>query len=44
MSILIEHEPRRWYDYVCSICAVIGGSFTVVGFLSAVLSWFIPTK
>jgi hypothetical protein len=38
MSIMIESVPKKWYDFVCSICAVIGGSFTVVGILSGLLT------
>ena len=38
MSIVIEYESKRWYTYICSVCAVIGGSFTVVGLLSNLLA------
>lgn len=28
---------RRWYDFITSLCAIIGGTFTVVGLVDTLL-------
>ena len=33
MAVVISKEERKWYDFLTSICGVIGGTFTVVGLL-----------
>ena len=33
MAVLVSSEGRRWYDFVTSLCAIVGGTFTVVGLL-----------
>jgi thiol-disulfide isomerase/thioredoxin len=37
MAVLVSSKGRRWYDFVTSVCAIIGGTFTVVGLVDAVL-------
>jgi len=37
MSVVVKKDSRRWYDYVTSLCAIIGGSFTTMGLLDGVL-------
>lgn len=36
-QVLVSSKGRRWYDFVTSVCAIIGGTFTVVGLIDAVL-------
>lgn len=37
MSVIVEKEGRRWYDYLTSLCAIIGGTFTTLGLIDATL-------
>lgn len=37
MSVVVEKEGRKWYDYLTSLCAIIGGTFTTLGLIDAVL-------
>lgn len=37
MSVVVEKEGRKWYDYMTSLCAIIGGTFTTLGLIDAVL-------
>eukprot|EP00980_Cylindrotheca_fusiformis_P025148 scaffold13207_cov143-Cylindrotheca_fusiformis.AAC.1 len=37
MSVVVEKESRKWYDYLTSLCAIIGGTFTTLGLIDAVL-------
>ena len=37
MSVVVEKEGRKWYDYLTSLCAIIGGTFTTLGLNDAVL-------
>jgi thiol-disulfide isomerase/thioredoxin len=37
MAVVVIHKGRRWYDFVTSVCAIIGGTFTVVGLIDAAL-------
>ena len=32
IAVTYENESKRWYDYITSLMAIIGGTFTVVGF------------
>lgn len=36
IAVRYRLEWRRWYDYVTSLLAIIGGTFTVIGMLDAV--------
>jgi len=37
MAVIVQNKGRRWYDFITSLCAIIGGTFTVVGIVDAVL-------
>jgi hypothetical protein len=37
MSVIVEKEGRHWYDYLTSLCAIIGGTFTSLGLIDAML-------
>ncbi len=37
MSVVVGKTGRRWYDYLTSLCAIIGGTFTTLGLIDAVL-------
>lgn len=37
MAVLISSKGRRWYDFVTSVFAIIGGTFTVVGLIDAII-------
>jgi len=37
MAVLISSKGRRWYDFVTSVCAIVGGTFTVVGLIDALI-------
>lgn len=37
MSVVVEKKKRKWYDYVTSLCAIIGGTFTTLGLIDATL-------
>lgn len=37
MSVVVKKDARRWYDYVTSLCAIIGGSFTTLGLIDGFL-------
>lgn len=45
MSVVVTKEGRKWYDYLTSLCAIIGGTFTTLGLIDATLySIFKPKK
>lgn len=35
IAVTYEWESRTWYDYITSVMAIIGGTFTVVGMLES---------
>jgi len=37
MSVVVEKRARKWYDYLTSLCAIIGGTFTTLGLIDATL-------
>jgi hypothetical protein len=37
MSVVVEKQTRKWYDYLTSLCAIIGGTFTTLGLIDASL-------
>jgi hypothetical protein len=37
MAVVVTNKGRRWYDFITSLCAIIGGTFTVVGLLDTLL-------
>ena len=38
IAVAYASEGRRWYDYICSVFAIIGGVFTVFGMVEGMLS------
>ena len=37
MAVVFEKKGKRWYEFLTSIAALIGGTFTVVGLISSFL-------
>jgi protein disulfide-isomerase-like protein len=37
MSVVVQKVGRKWYDYLTSLCAIIGGTFTTLGLIDATL-------
>ena len=35
IAVRYRRESRHWYDYITSLMAIVGGTFTVVGFVEA---------
>ena len=35
IAVRYRNDSRHWYDYITSLMAIVGGTFTVVGFLEA---------
>ena len=33
----MREQPRHWYKFVTTLCAVLGGVFTVAGIVDAIL-------
>ena len=44
MAVLITKKGKKWYEFVTSMCALIGGTFTVVGLLSSFLNMVFKSK
>ena len=44
MSVSVTRKKKKFYEFITSICAVIGGTFTVVGLLSGFLSVIFKAK
>jgi hypothetical protein len=44
MAVVIKKKGKRWYEFITSICAIIGGTFTVVGLLSSFLNVILKPK
>ncbi len=37
MSIAVQNEGRKWYDYLTNLCAIVGGAFIMLGLIDATL-------
>ncbi|GBF88082.1 disulfide-isomerase [Raphidocelis subcapitata] len=37
IQVIVREKPRRFYHFVTTLCAIIGGVFTVAGILDAIL-------
>lgn len=37
MAVVISKKGKKWYEFITSVCALIGGTFTVVGLMSSFL-------
>ena len=44
MSVVITSKGKRWYEFITSICALVGGTFTVVGLISGFLGVIFKPK
>ena len=44
IAISLSLKGTRWYEFITSICAIIGGTFTVVGLISSFLGVVFKTK
>ena len=44
MSVAIQKKGKHWYEFITSICALIGGTFTVVGLVSGFLGTIFKSK
>jgi protein disulfide-isomerase-like protein len=44
MSVRITRTGKHWYEFLTSMCALIGGTFTVVGLLSGFLGTVFKPK
>lgn len=44
MSVIVEKKGRKWYDYLTSLCAIIGGTFTTLGLIDATLYKILKPK
>jgi hypothetical protein len=44
MSVVVEKRSRHWYDYMTSVCAIIGGTFTTLGLIDATLYKILKPK
>ena len=38
MAVVISKKSKKWYEFITSMCALIGGTFTVVGLVSSFLN------
>lgn len=37
MAVLVSSKGRRWYDFLTSVCAIVGGTFTTMSMIDAVI-------
>ena len=44
MAVVIKKKGKKWYEFITSICALIGGTFTVMGLMSSFLSIIFKAK
>ena len=44
MSVSVVKKGKQWYEFITSICALIGGTFTMVGLISGFLSTIFKSK
>lgn len=44
MAVVISRKGKHWYEFVTSICALIGGTFTVLGLISGFLNLVLKPK
>lgn len=45
MAVRVSKKGKRWYEFLTSLCAIIGGTFTVMGLIDAVfVQIFKPKK
>jgi hypothetical protein len=44
MSVTISNRGKHWYEFITSICAIIGGTFTVLGLVNGFLHILFKAK
>jgi len=44
MAVVITRKGKHWYEFTTSMCALIGGTFTVVGLISGFLNVIFKPK
>jgi hypothetical protein len=44
MSVNVVKKGKQWYEFLTSICALIGGTFTMVGLISGFLNAIFKSK
>jgi len=44
MGVVVKKTGRKWYDFVTSVCAIIGGSFTLIGVIDAAFYKILKNK
>lgn len=44
ISVSYRSKSRHWYDYVTSLLAIIGGTFSIIGFLDVGLNSLVERK
>ena len=44
LSVVITSKGKRWYEFLTSICAIMGGAFTVLGLFSGFLNIVFKSK
>jgi hypothetical protein len=37
LQVVVREQPRPWYKFLTTTCAVVGGVFTVAGILDGML-------
>ena len=36
MQVLVKELPKQWYHFLTTLCAIVGGVFTVCGILDSI--------
>ncbi len=44
MSVTVSTLNKQWYEFITSVCALVGGTFTIVGLMSGFLSTIFKSK
>jgi len=44
MAVVVTRKGKHWYEFITSMCALIGGTFTVVGLISGFLNVIFKPK
>jgi protein disulfide-isomerase-like protein len=44
MSVVVSRKGKRWYEFITSVCAIIGGTFTVVSLFNSFLGVLFKAK
>lgn len=44
MSVVLTRKGKPLYEFITSVCAIIGGTFTVMGLVAGILNVLFKTK